>query len=183
LIQNLILGQISDLALPISLKNLYFLISSMKLKELMQELEVTQSYEEFKEQYPHSFLTAGFFILSQDEKEGDKFQLDFFIPKENKIASFEYPFTNFKLHEDEIREAKEMSNLDLKVDLTDIKQITKKVLGQEFTKIIAIMQNEVWNMTCLSGITIKRMKINAYTQEIIEAGDLALNDVMRFKKK
>jgi len=155
----------------------------MKIQELLQELETKEAYKEFKGKYPISYLSAGFFILSQNEIEGDKVQLDFFVPSENKMASFEYPFASYKLHEDEIKEAVEIKDLDFKIDLTEIKEVTEKVLGQEFTKIIAILQNKMWNVTALAGIAIKRMKINAYTEEIAEAGDLALNDVMRFSKK
>ena len=155
----------------------------MKIKDLYSELEQKEAYQDFKKAHPDSYLTACFFILSEGEKEGDKIQLDFFIPSENKIATFEYPFTSSKIHEDKIEKATHLNNFDLKIDLTNIKETTEKVLGGNFRKIIAVIQNEIWNVTALSGSTIKRMKINAYTESIIEAGDLALNDVMRLGKK
>ena len=155
----------------------------MKIKKLFNELKKKKAYQNFKKEYPDSFLTAGFFILSTNEKESDKIQLDFFLPHEKKIASFEYPFVSFIIHEDEIEKATKITNLDPKIDINNIKQTTEKVLGGKFTKIIAILQNEIWNVTALYGITIKRMKINAYTEEIAEAGDLSLNDVMRINKK
>ncbi len=155
----------------------------MKLQELIQELKEKNTYREFKKKYPNSYFSAGFFIFSSNEKEGDKLQLDFFIPTENKIASFEYPFVSYKIHEDKIEKAEEIKDLNLKMDVTNLKEVTERVLGQKFTKIIAILQERIWNITALSGITIKRMKINAYTENIIEAGDLALNDVMRVGKK
>ena len=37
----------------------------MKIKEILEILEETDSYKEFREKYPDSYFTAGFFILSR----------------------------------------------------------------------------------------------------------------------
>jgi len=155
----------------------------MKLKELFDELKEKDCYKEFKEQYPNSFLTAGLFMLSKAEKEGDELQLDFFIPEKKNIVSFKYPFNSIQIHEDPIESSNPIEDLDLKADILDLKEITKKEIGREFAKIIAVLQNGEWNTTCLDGMTIKRIRINAYTGEIISSGNLDMNDIMRFSKK
>jgi hypothetical protein len=155
----------------------------MKLKELLEDLKQKDCYKEFKEKYPSSFFTAGLFMLSREEKEGDKLQLDFFIPEKKNIVSFEYPFNSYKIHEDPIEKSKPIEDFNLKADILDLKEITKKEIGREFSKIIAVLQDGEWNTTCLDGLSIKRIRINAYTGEVISAGNLDMNDIMRFSKK
>jgi len=152
----------------------------MKLKELLEQLKEKDCYKEFKEQYPNSFFTAGLFMLSKAEKEGDKLQLDFFIPEKKNIASFEYPFNSVIIHKDPIESSKPIENLDLKADIMDLKEIAKKETGRESAKIIAVLQNGEWNTTCLDGVSIKRIRVNAYSGEVTSSGNLNMNDIMRF---
>ncbi len=152
----------------------------MKLKELLKQLEQKDCYKEFKKQYPNSFFTAGLFMLSKSEKEGDKLQLDFFIPEKKNIASFEYPFSSVIIHKDPIESSNPIEYLNLKADIMDLNEITKKETGREFAKIIAVLQNGEWNTTCLDGISNKRIRINAHSGEIISSGNLSMNDIMRF---
>jgi len=154
----------------------------MKLIDLLEELKEKDCYLDFKKKYPNSYLTAGFFMLNTAEKEGDSFQIDFFIPSENKMASFSYPFSTFKVHEDEIKDRVEILNLELKVDIPNLQEFVKEHFKKEFSKVIAIIQEDIWNLTCISGMDLKRLKINAYTGEIIETGSLNLGDIIKIKK-
>jgi len=153
----------------------------MKIKELISELQTRDTFKEFKKKHPESFFTAGFFILSNDEKEQDKIQMDYYITKEQKFCSFEYPFNSSKIHDDIIKNSKELKNLDFKADLLDLKEIIKEELKENYSKLICVLQNDMWNITCLSGMKIRRLKINPHTGEIISNNNLEMNDIMRFK--
>ena len=61
-----------------------------------------------------------------------------------------------------------------------MEEVTKN-LDEEYPKVIGIFQHGIWNLTCMKGIKIKRLKLDVYSGETIESGDLNLNDVMRFK--
>ena len=155
----------------------------MKITELLGELKQRECFNEFKSKYPESFFCTAFFILAKHEKEKDEFQLDFFIPEENKMASFKYPFNSYRIHEDKIESIPEINDLELKVDLDNLKERVKEEVKKEYEKIIAIFQKNLWNITCINGIDIKRIKINPYTGEIKEASDLKMIDIIRFEKK
>ncbi len=153
----------------------------MEIFSLFKELKERECYNEFMTKYPEAFFCAGFFIISE---EGDKANLDFFIPKERKMASFEYPFSNFKIHEDEIKEAKPLDNLEgLKIDVGGLKGFVETETGKKFPKIIAVLQNGIWNLTCLNGLDMSRIKIDAYSGEFKKKDEGNLMDMIRIKKK
>lgn len=154
----------------------------MKIREILFLLKEKKGYKEFKEMYPDSFLSAFFLIVSDNLKEKDQIQIDFFLPEEKKIASFDYPFDEYKVHEDKIENAREIKETCFKIDVDDLKKKIENEFNQKFNKIIAIFQDDVWNTTCFSGMIIKRIKINALTGEVIFKDDLRFADIMQFKK-
>jgi hypothetical protein len=154
----------------------------MKIKDLLNELKKSLCYNEFKKIHPDGFLCAGFFILSKSDKEGDKFQLDFLIPKEEKIVSFEYPFNSYKIHPEKIKNIKKVKDLRLKIDLDQINEKVKKEFNKDFKKLIAVFQNDSWNITCIEDLDIKRIKFNAYNGVVENSGDLKISDILRVEK-
>jgi hypothetical protein len=155
----------------------------MKFKELVSELKEKESYKKFMSENPGAFVCAGFFILSSAEKEGDKVQINLFIPSKKRIATFDYPFNNFFEHEDKIEDAKEISNMELKLDVDSLKEFVKGEIGIEPLKIIGIFKDCIWNLTILNGMDMQRLKINAYTREIFEKDKGLLSDFIKIKKK
>jgi hypothetical protein len=155
----------------------------MKFKELVAELKRKESYNDFTKKYPDAYLSAGFFILSTDEKESDKVQIDFFIPSEKKIASFKYPFNSFQVHEDEIKESSEITNLDIKIDIMDLFDFGEKRTSKKFNKVIAILKDDIWNATYLLGLDIQRMKFCPYTGDMKSEDKGMLTDFIKMQKK
>ncbi len=154
----------------------------MKFKELFDELKTKDSYANFIQEYPEAHLTAGFFILSTEEKEGDKVQIDFYLPNEKKIASFEYPFASYQVHEDEILQSGEITNLDIKIDIMDLFGFVEEKTSKKFNKVIAILKDDIWNVTCLLGLDMQRLKFCPYTGEIKEESKGMLSDFIKMKK-
>jgi len=154
----------------------------MKFKELFEELKTKGCYAEFVEKFPDAYLSAGFFILSTEEKEGDKVQIDFFIPSEKKIASFDYPFNSFMVHEDPIAESKEITNLDIKVDIMDLFGYGHEKTEKKFNKVIAILKDDIWNATYLLGMDMQRLKFCPYTGDVKSEDKGMLTDFIRMQK-
>jgi hypothetical protein len=158
----------------------------MKIKQLLEELEKTEGYRNFKEKYPESFFMAGFFVI--DFSSEDQYQLDFFIPGEERIASFERPFGNVKIYEDKITNVKKL-NQELKIDFDDLigeveKVILDRKIGFKTAKIIAILKDDEWNLTCMSStLGMFRIVIGSLTGEIRKFEKLSLIDIMHVKKK
>ena len=123
----------------------------MKISELINELEATENYRKFKKKNPSTFFATGFFILNTKEKTKE-IQLDFFIPKQNrvcpnqsksqisegKIAAFEYPFTpNTERCTEQCKEQK----------IFDEKIISKSRVMKIFSDIFSRWENFNWNPT------------------------------------
>ena len=60
-------------------------------------------------------------------------------------------------------------------------QIENKT-NKKFTKIIAVFHNDIWNLTCLKGLDMNRMNINAYTGELEKKEQGSIMDMVRIKK-
>lgn len=180
----------------------------MKVHNLLRELKETQPYKTFKQQNPSTFFSACFFILDtknqteqkcQVEQTNSKetrirgalvpgiIQLDFFLPSHNKIASFEHPYKEPKIHDDKI-ETMQPQTTDIKIDIDELEQICKKIIKEKNsllipTKIIAILKDDIWNLTCMDDMLgIIRIKINAITSELQDFNKGSLMDFMEIKK-
>lgn len=159
----------------------------MKLEEILRELRKTFHYKEFIKEHPDSFFCAGFLIFDVKNKT-KQIQLDFFIPKLKRMASFEFPFTRAKIHEDEIQQAKKQ-NPQINIDIDDIVDFSKKIISKndlklKITKIIAILQKGIWNLTCMDdSLGIVKIKLNAFTQEEIKVEKSNIMDFVGIKRK
>ena len=151
----------------------------MKVKELLNELKEKETYKNFKTENPEAFFCSAMFILG----DNDKIDLNFFNPSKNKISSFSMPFATLINHEEEIKDQKEITNLDFKIDSNNLKDSIENKTKQKFTKIIAVLHDGKWNLTCLNGLDMSRININAYTGELQKKEEGSLMDMVRFKKE
>jgi len=150
----------------------------MKLKELLNELKEKETYKKFKTENPEAFFCSAMFVLG----EADKIDLNFFIPNKNKISSFSMPFASLSNHPEEIKDQNEIKDLDFKINVDNLKQTIEEKTGKHFNKIIAILHDGNWNLTCLNGLDMSRMNINAYSGEIEQKDKGSLMDMVRIKK-
>jgi len=170
----------------------------MKIKDLVIELQEKDSFKKFKTENPDSYFMAGFIILNIEENS-ETIQLDYFIPSNKKIAAFEFPFNEPKIHDEIISvgksgvtEGKKIPNipeqiLDIKIDIDDLKSICKKTILENDsrlvpTKIISILKENIWNLTCMDNVMgIVSVKINAVTGEVVNFNKGSLMDFMEIK--
>ena len=114
--------------------------------------------------------------------DSDKIDLNFFLPSQNKISTFAIPFVSVINHQEEIKDQTKIENLDFKIDADNLMQELEKLTGKKFTKIIAVLRKGNWNLTCLNGLDMSRMNLDAYTGEIEKKEEGSLMDMVRFKK-
>jgi len=150
----------------------------MKIKDLLKELKERDTYAEFIKENPDAFFCSGMFILG----DADKVDLNFFIPSQNKISSFSMPFGSLINHQEEIKDQEEIKNLNLKVDLDNLREFVEEKTERKADKIIAVLQKDFWNITCLTGLSISRMNIKIYTGEVKHLGTGSIMDMIRFQK-
>ncbi len=169
----------------------------MKIQNFIGELRNEEVYKSFKLENPSSFFAAGFFILDL-ENDKNQIQIDFFLPEQNKIASFELQFLQdesgkerrvwmLKIFKDEVKNM-DLQSTDIKIDLDDLRKISEDIIKENGaviipTKIIAILKNNEWNLTCMNdALGIVRIKLDAVTGEKIDFSKGSLMDFMGVKK-
>lgn len=159
---------------------------NMKISELFKRLEKEDFYQDFKKDNPESFFAAMLCILTKNENEGDKIQVDFFMPDKKQVAISEYPFVCMTYPEDKIDS---MVPLDEKssFDLTDLWDIVEKAkskndISHNTQKIIGVFKDHKWILTCLDS-TMGMIKINLDVKgEITKIEKSSLADMMQIRK-
>lgn len=171
----------------------------MKVQDLIQELEETKHYMFFKEKTPDSYFAAAFLILDLENKT-EQIQLDYFLPAENNIAAFAHPWEAPKIHDNiisvqagktEPAKPTPMSKqtTKIKIDIDDLEPKCNELIKENNsaikpTKIIAILKDNIWNLTCMDNhLGIVRIKLNAISEEVINFDKGGLMDFMGIKKK
>ena len=147
----------------------------MKIRELLDELKEKEDYKKFMSENSDAFFCSAMFVLG----EGDKADLNFFLPSKDKLTSFSMPFGTLTNHVEEIVGQKEIVDLDFKVDVCDLVEAT----GGKFKKIIGVLHGGKWNLTCLNGMDMSRMVIDAYSGEKEDKENGSLMDMVRVSKK
>ena len=168
----------------------------MKVKDLYEELQDKKFFQDFKKQNPETFLYAGFFVL-EIESSSEKLQLDFYDPKQKKIEIVEFPFEKIKVQENSLPGLEDFTldsekinplNLELKIDIDDLENSVKKVLEKNNskvspTKIIAVLKDNVWNLTCMDNmLSVVTIKIDAGTGDEISFKKNSLLDIVKVKR-
>jgi hypothetical protein len=134
----------------------------MELKELITQIKQKESFQKFITENPSAYLAAVFVVL--DDTEKDSYQLDFFIPENNKIAISAYPFEKIIIQEDEIKQAQRL-DANLSVDINNLREKVNEVKNKnnmekiKISKTIGILKDDEWRLTCLS-LTLDIIKIN-----------------------
>lgn len=172
----------------------------MQLKELLKELKSSKSFQDFQSKNQDAYFTTAFLILNTTSPEENQIQLDFFLPVQNQIAAFTHPFNQQpQIHSDIITvkngqtTGKKIENMQkqstkINLDICDLENKTKQAIQENNspinpTKIIAILSNDIWNLTCMdNALSIIRLKIKTQTQEVIEFNKGGLMDFMGIKK-
>ena len=158
----------------------------MKISELFKRLEKEDFYQDFKKENPTSFFAAMLCILTKNENEGDKIQIDFFMPDKKQVAISEYPFICMTYPEDKM-ESMVLLNEKSSFDLTDLWDIVEKAkaknnIKQNTNKIIGVFKDDKWILTCLDS-TLGMVKINLDAHgEITKIEKTNISDVWKIKK-
>ena len=160
--------------------------TNMKISELFKRLEKEDFYQDFKKENPTSFFAAMLCILTKNENEGDKIQIDFFMPDKKQVAISEYPFICMTYPEDKM-ESMVLLNEKSSFDLTDLWDIVEKAkaknnIKQNTNKIIGVFKDDKWILTCLDS-TLGMVKINLDAHgEITKIEKTNISDVWKIKK-
>lgn len=169
----------------------------MKINEIIKSVEASKEYNEFKKNNKDSFLLSLFFIVSP-KFEFEIEQVNYFLPKDNKVMSFILNNDGIKTKLDELYNKqshleKTNNELDIriKVDLEEMKSVIDEKISNkkngDLTKTILVFQElngkPCWNLTFMfSGLKLLNIIIDAKTGKIDKEEVTNLADMMKFQK-
>ena len=163
----------------------------MKIQPFVEKLQGTKTYEEFQQKYKCAFLIAGFFVLDYESGQNIS-QIDYYIPKEKKVAAFNISqeSVNFKVLEMLNEKIPEKLDIKTNVDLDALRGILEdemknRSISDEIKKIIAVIQTiegrKVWTINCvLSGMEILKAHVDDESKTVLS---MERASVVEFLKK
>ncbi len=161
----------------------------MKLRPYVEKLESSPQFKEFKMKYPDAYMAAGFFVL--DFEAGHNIhQLDFYLPKEKKIAAFtlgeNLEMQILNLLNDLVPEKLDIeTNIDLDaLQGILLDEMHNRGMSEQIRKIIAVLQSlegkRIWNLNCvLTGMEILKSHVEDESKTVLKIEKKSLLDIMQ----
>jgi hypothetical protein len=162
----------------------------LKIAPYVERLNKSDECKNLLEKNPDAFIVAGFFVL--DFETGKNIhQIDYYLPKEKKVAAFTLD-TDVKMQLMDLMNAKKIPEvLDIKteIDLDALQGILEDEMknrgfSEKINKIIAVLQmqdgKKIWNLNCiLSGMEILRAHVEDESKSVLKMEKIPLTDIMK----
>ena len=157
--------------------------------DVVEKLENSEEYKQFKKEYPGSYLCSAFFVIGKTPEEGKR-QVNYAL-SETEVMSFDinskWVIVPQKLETAKKQSVPEIARGEFKISIEEMETLIEKDAKKKFDKIIAVLQELnkelIWNITCMDGFTLHRYYINAKTGKLEKMKDIKLQDMMRIEKK
>ncbi len=162
----------------------------MKIKPYVQKLEGSKEYKTFRNKYPDSFMTAGFFILDFETGK-NVHQVDFYVPTEKKVAAFtlDQGVNLQMLDMVNVTKTPEKLEMNTNIDLDALQGILmdemhNRGMSEQIRKIIAVIQTvngkKIWSLNCvLSGMEILNSHVEDDSKTVLRIDKTSLMDIMK----
>jgi len=150
-----------------------------QIKDFLKKIKKSKEFKDWYEKNKDSYLASIFY--SKD------IQIDLYSPKKDNMTSFTIVNGNVNLETSEIfrkekTEIKELKLDEIKLDLEKVKEIISKIVKEETTKEIIILQHlevPVWNITYVTkSMNIINVKVNAISGKIVSKH---IENILNFK--
>jgi len=162
----------------------------MKIQPYVEKLNGSSECKSFLEKNPDAYVVAGFFILDFEGGENIH-QIDYYVPKEKKVAAFNLDGKiNVQMMKMlNTKKVPEKLDIKTKVDLDALQGILEdemknRGISEEIKKIIAVLQTvkgkKIWNLNCvLSGMEILRAHVEDKSKTVLKMERVSLVDIMK----
>jgi len=119
-------------------------------------VESTEGFEKFLKSHPDAYAGIGFFIWDYEDSTKNVENLDYYIPSNGKIASFDIEGNN-KISEQVVEKVVEPLG-EVLMDTDQVRELVKAELNKReilfgIQKIIAVLQRKdlevSWNLSCI----------------------------------
>lgn len=162
----------------------------MKIKPYVDRLNSSKTYHEFQKKYGDAFMIAGFFIIDM-ETQNNLHQIDYYVPKEKKIAAFtvDNGVTMQMLNMMNNKLVPERLDIITNIDLDALPgilgdEMKNRNITEEIKKIIAIVQTidgkKIWNLNCvLSGMGILKAHVDDESKTVLKMEKSSIMDYLK----
>ena len=161
----------------------------MKIQPYLEKLEGSKPFKDFQNKNPNAYFSAGFFVLDFQSKNNIH-QIDYFIPKTKKIATFMLDSkVEMKLGEASNETTPKKIDGDIKLDLDILKGIVEdemknNMVTTKLQKIIAILQNLdgklVWNLNCITtDMGVIKVHVDDQSHSVLKFEKINLFDIVK----
>lgn len=161
----------------------------MKIEPFVKKLNSSTEYKDFIGKNPSSYIVAGFFIMDYEDNNS-LHQIDYYIPKQKKVAAFTLePKITMQIMELMNEKAPEKLDLNTKVDLDTLQgilddEMKNRGISENIRKIIAILQSikgkKMWNISCvLSGMSIIKAHVDDESKTVLKMEKSSIMDYVK----
>ena len=159
---------------------------------VLEEVEKSECFKQFKEENSGAFLCAGFFVIDYESGKGVvQKQLDYCVGEDDIYTFMLTDSVSVKKAEtiEGYKENLPQLSSEVRVDLDDAENILKEKIKEEevkgdLLKVIAVLQvhkgREIWNLNCvLSGMQILRVHISCDDGEVLKFEKKSMLDFVK----
>ena len=161
----------------------------MKIAPYVEKLHLSSQYKHFRTEHPDSFMVAGFFVLDFETNKHIH-QLDYYVPKEKKVAAFTLDQgITLQMLELMKNEVPEQLDYQTKLDLFALKGVLQeemhnRMMTEDIKKIIAVLQTiqgkRIWSLNCvLSGMGILKASVEDASQTVLKMEKSSIMDYLK----
>ena len=161
----------------------------MKFSHYLERVSTSKQFKKFQKENKKAYLCAGFFVFDFEEGK-DVHQVDYFMPKNKKIAAFLLDDKlSYKVAESLTGNTPEEIKGDTKMDLDKLKGIVEDemknhTITEGIIKMIAILQcnggKKIWNLNCiLNGMALLRVHVDDASGDILKFEKASFLDFVR----
>ncbi|MBI2628525.1 hypothetical protein HYW74_00385 [Candidatus Pacearchaeota archaeon] len=161
----------------------------MKIQPYLEKLESSKQFKEFQGKNPKAYFSAGFFVLDFETKK-NVHQIDFFIPKSKKIATFMLDSkVELKIADGTNNTTPKRIEGSINLDLDILKGIVEdemknNMVTTKLQKIIAVLQNLdgklIWNLNCITtDMGVIKVHVDDATHSVLKFEKINLFDIVK----
>lgn len=167
----------------------------MKLQFYFEKLFESPAFQKFKKENPEAFLAGGFVAIDKEGKgAGDRIHLDYFVPENKKLFSFQLEGPNTeRVPVEQVPEhvSKISDNIDFdfqEIELMILDKMTEENIKKEVQKILLSLQNVdgrnyLIGTVFITGLGMIKINIDLEEMKITEFKQKSFLDMMNVFKK
>ena len=163
----------------------------MNFQFYVEKLKALEKYPDFLKEFPRAYPCSGFFVFDKTG-EDNKQHFDFFLPKDDKIVSFQLESGNFAPVDMIGEEKLEKIDLDLEFDFNDVESIIEKEkisrgIKNKIQKFLFSLQRKngkhfLVGTVFISGLGMIKVSVDLKEMKIEDFEKKSFFDIMKVKK-